>query len=141
MAYNPALYFPQSYQPQMYQPGQSFNFPQMQIPAQSTPAQMMTPPTIHAEIIQVDNELAASQYPVGAGTSQMMMAKDDSGIYVKTATPNGFTLDVFEKREKPQESVFNPADYIRKDEIETLVSAILAGQTATKHGKRENDDE
>lgn len=57
MAFNP---FPVGYQP--YNPYQQYQ-PQMQQAQQQQ--QMMTPPTIHAEIVQVDGEQAAAQYPVG----------------------------------------------------------------------------
>ena len=124
--------FPVSYQPYGaygggyagYQP----TVPQMQQPQQP---QMMTPPTIRAEIVQVDGEDAANRYPVGAGASQMMIARDDSAIYVKTAAANGqgFTLDVFEKRPPaPPAPTFDPEQYVRKDELEMLVSAALAAQ-------------
>lgn len=130
MAYNPQLYMPMGYQPiqQMYQP---------QTAVQQAP-QMMTPPTIRAEIVQVDGEQTAAQYPVGVGASQMMIARDESAIYIKTATVNGFTLDVYEKRAKtPQEATFDPAIYVRRDEIESLVAAALAAQSTAQHGKRE----
>ena len=138
MAYNPALYFPQA-----YQPFPAYQQIQPQAVQTATPPQMMTPPTIHAEIVQVDGEQAAAAYPVGAGASQMMIARDESAIYVKTATANGFSLDVFEKRVKsPQNAVFDPAEYVRRDEVEKLVTGILAAQSATKRGKREevNDE-
>ena len=113
--------FPATYQP-MYQP-------QMQ-----QPQQMMTPPTIRAEIIQVDNEEAAANYPVGAGASQMMIAKDDSAIYVKSANANGYVLDVFTKRPPaPPAPKFIPEDYVRKDELEKLIAAMV---TAKKEEKK-----
>lgn len=95
-----------------------------QQPQQAAP-QMMTPPTIHAEIVQVDGEQAAAQYPVGAGASQMMMARDESAIFVKTALPNGqYTLNVFDKRPPaPEAAPFNPAEYVRLDALPALVAA------------------
>jgi len=108
--------FPATYQP-MYQP-----------------QQIMTPPTIRAEIIQVDNEEAAANYPVGAGASQMMIAKDDSAIYVKTANANGYTLDVFTKRPPaPPAPKFIPEEYVRKDELEKLLASMV---TAKKEEKK-----
>ena len=62
MPYNPALYMPQGYQPVYQQP-----MSQMQ---QIPQPQMMSPPTIRAEIVQVEGEQAAAAYPVGAGASQ-----------------------------------------------------------------------
>lgn len=102
----------------------------VQQPVQQPAPQTMTPPTIRAEIVQVDDEAAAAQYPVGAGASQMMIAKDDSAIFVKTAHANEpATLDVYLKRPPaPIKPAFDPADYIRRDEFETRLAAFLAAQ-------------
>lgn len=131
MAFNNG--FPVTY-PQMY-PG--YQMPQYQAAQQQT-AQMMTPPTIHAEIIQVDGESAAMNYPVGAGSSQMMIARDDSAIYVKTATPNGqATLDVFVKRpQKPAQAAFDPENYVTRDELEKRLQAILAQNSGHSSAKK-----
>lgn len=138
MAWNngfPATYqqtFPQGYpmtQPNPY--AQQMAQTGFQQPtAQQQPAQMMTPPTIRAEIVQVEDEKAASNFPVGAGASQMMIARDESAIFIKSAMANGqTTLDVFEKRPPaPPAPAFDPEQYVRKDELEMLVSAALAAQ-------------
>lgn len=136
MPYNPQMYMPVNYpvyqppMPQMQQMQMQQNAMQQQQMQQQP--QMMTPPTIHAEIVQVDGEQAAAQYPVGAGASQMMIARDDSAIFVKTATPNGqYTLDVFVKRPPaPVEPPFDPSAYVRRDEIDGLVASIVAAQNA-----------
>lgn len=135
MAYNPI--FPVGYQP--YTPFPQYQ-PQMQgANMSSANQQMMSPPTIHAEIVQVDGEQAAANFPVGAGASQMMMAKDESAIFVKTAGANGTTLDVFVKRPPaPPAPVFRPEEYIRKDEAEKLIQAILAAHTRS-HDKEEEE--
>lgn len=111
-------------------------------PQQTGVPSAMTPPTIHAEIIQVDGEAAAEQYPVGAGMSQMMMARDESAIFIKTATANGYTLDIFDKQPPaPQPAPFNPADYVRVDELQRIVTAevkaaISAAMQPTKQPTR-----
>lgn len=123
------------YQPFAYQ-NPYFQNPAFQQPAQPVqpvqqPAQpAMTPPTIRADIVQVDDETAAAQYPVGAGSSQMMIARDDSAIFVKTAHANEpATLDVYVKRPPaPPKPAFNPDDYLRRDEFETRLAAFLAAQ-------------
>lgn len=134
--------YPANYQPFGYQ-----NYQQMQ-GAQMSPAnqQMMTPPTIRAEIVQVDGEEAANSFPVGAGSSQMMIARDDSAIFVKTAAANGqgYTLDVFVKR--PPAPAKPPVDmgaYVTRDELPELLAAFLRGGTApaTQTAKEAADDE
>lgn len=116
--------------------GQQQPTPAAQQPAppqqQPSAATAMTPPTIHAEIVQVDGEQAAEQYPVGAGASQMMIARDDSAIFVKTALPNGqYTLDVFVKRPPaPEAAPFNPSEYVRLDALPALVAAEVQAAMA-----------
>ena len=114
--------FPVGYQP--------FQFPGYQPPQpqQQAQPQMMTPPTIRAEIVQVEGEQAAAQYPVGAGASQMMMAKDDSAIFVKTALANGqFQLDIFDKRPPaPPEPPLDLSGFVRREEVAEMITAALA---------------
>ena len=100
MAYNP--YFPQPYQPQTFAP------------------------TIRTEIIQVDNEEAAKAYPVGAGATQMMIARDDSAIYIKSALQNGqYSMEVFVKRPPaPEPEPFDPSLYVRRDELAAMLAGI-----------------
>ena len=128
MAYNN---FPVGYQPaQIFYPQQ-----QQQQPIQQT----MTPPTIHAEIIQVDSEQVAENHPMSAGTSQMMIAKDDSAIYVKTMYANGqYNMDTYVKKphttKKPE---IDMGAYVTREEFETRLEAI---QGAQKSKKKVKDD-
>lgn len=118
----------QPYQQMVQQPVQQIQQPQA-----------MTPPTIHAEIVQVDGEEAAAGYPVAAGASQMMMARDDSAIYVKTAFANGqSSLDVFVKRPPaPPAPVFDPGEYVTRDELEKRLSALLGARSGKKKEETE----
>lgn len=116
MAWNPM--FPVGYQPAQM-PGWNPGYQQAQ--------QMMTPPTIRAEIIQVDGEEQAANYPVGAGASQMMIARDDSAIFVKTAGPNGATLDVFVKR--PPAAPAPAPEYMTRADVEAMIAAALPRRT------------
>ena len=89
---------------------------------------VMSPPTIRAEIVQVENEQAAANYPVGTGMSQMMIARDDSAIFVKSVSPNGATMDVYIRRPPaPPEPKFVPGEYVRKDEIAALIAEAMKG--------------
>lgn len=90
------------------------------------PAQGMSPPTIHADIVQVSGEQEALNYPVAAGMTQMMIDRDDSAIYIKSAYANGQpTLEVYRKEEKTE----TPAqDYVTKEEL----AAMLAGMKEEK---------
>ena len=116
MAFNNG--FPMTYSP-YYPYQQTMN----QQPAQP---QTFTPPTIHAEIVQVDGEQAAANYPVGVGSSQMMIAKDDSAIFIKTASANGqVSMDVFIKRPpSPPKPDFNPDNFVTWDKLEERLASI-----------------
>lgn len=103
MVYNP--YFPQNYQP---------------------PYQQTFAPTIRTEIVQVDNEEAAKAYPVGAGATQMMISRDDSAIYIKSALQNGqYSMEVYVKRPPaPAPEPFDASLYVRKDELAAMLAGI-----------------
>lgn len=133
--------FPINY-PQYYP--QQFQYPQQNMQAQnlqqnlSQPnlgtTQMLTPPTIHAEIVQINGKDDAVNFPVGTGQSQMMMTKDDSAIFIKTAYANGqSTLIKYEREEaKPQEA--QKVDYVTREEFERRIAEIM------KSGKEEKDE-
>lgn len=119
MAYNNG--FPMSYQ--QYYPQQQVGFQQpMNIPQQAQ-QQMMTPPTIHAEIVQVGNKSEAINFPVGAGQAQMMMAKDDSAIFIKTAFANGQSNIVEYVRKAPDPETPS-ADYVTREEFERRLAEL-----------------
>ena len=135
MAYNNG--FPMGYQPaQFYYPQQNNPYYQPQVQAQAQaqvqPQQAMTPPTIHAEIIQVDGEQSAADYPLSAGSSQMMIAKDDSAIFVKTMYANGqYNLDVFAKRPNAsKKKELDPDIYITREEFESRLKSIVGAVKA-----------
>lgn len=112
--------FPATYQ-QMY----PYPFPQqmMQQPVQQPSGRMV-------EIVPTDSEDAATNFPVAVGTTQMLMARDDSFIAVKTNGVNGqSSLIFYDKRPPaPPAPVFDPTAYIRRDEIKDVVAAVLAAQ-------------
>lgn len=128
--------FPMGYQP--YQMPY-YNQPQFQQQSQQ-PAAPMTPPTIRAEIVQVDDEQAANSYPVAVDTPQMMISKDDKYIFVKTSYANGqYQLDVYEKRPpKAQKTAPDLSAYVTREELEKRLESLTGG-----HGgpHREESDE
>ena len=137
--------FPATYQ-QMYptpyqQPQMPVYAPQMpqagtQMPPanQPQPAQMLTPPTIRAEIIQIEDEAAVDKFPLGAGQSQMFITRAEDKIIIKTMGANGpMPLDVYEKRPPaPPQPVFDPGEYVRKDELEGRLNAFLEAYRTTQ---------
>ena len=131
--------FPATYQ-QMYPQYQAPMYQTQPIQMPQTPVQ---PNSRMVEVIPVDNEKAAAEFPVGVGATQMMIAKDDSFIAFKTVLVNGQTdFSVYDKRPPaPPMPVFDPNEYVRRDEVETLISAALAAQSMTKRVKKEADAE
>lgn len=120
----------QPYQDPAYMRAYSQHNPQQtQQPAQG---QMMTPPTIRAEIVQVDTLDAIDRFPMAAGTSQMFMTKDEQNIVVRSMYANGQHSDeIYDKRPPaPPAPTLNPADYVRKDELQALIADALQAHTA-----------
>ena len=120
---------------------------------QQQPAQMMTPPTIRAEIIQVDDdgwENYVDRFPVAGGASQMFMTRSEGKIIIKSAGQTGtLPLTIYDKRPpEPPAPAFDPAEYVRRDEadklimerVETLVSAALTAQKAPQRKKAQEDE-
>ena len=129
--------YPQYYPQQFQYPQQNMqpqNVQQQNLPQQNLgAAQMMTPPTIHAEIVQINGKDEAVNFPVGTGQSQMMMTKDDSAIFIKTAYANGqSTLIKYTKEEvKPQETT--NADYVTREEFENRIAEIMKSRKAEEN--------
>ncbi len=132
--------FPATYQP--------FGMPQYQTPIYQ-PQQMQAATPVQAnsrmvEIVPVDSEEAAAGWPVGVGGTQAMIARDDSFVAFKSVSVNGQTeLSFYDRRPPaPPEPAFDPKVYVRRDEVETLISAALASHAAPKRGgKKEADEE
>lgn len=139
MAYN--NYFPTTYQPmypQMQQQAMQYQQMPMQNNTQSQ-QQMMTPPTIHAEIVQVGSKQEALNFPVGAGQAQMMIEKDDSAIYIKSAFPNGQST-LIEYQRKANEPETPNTDFITREEFEQRLSELAKPKTVRAERKiKENE--
>lgn len=105
----------------MYNNGFPVTYPQLQWPYQQQAPQAMTRPTIHADIVQVADENEAWDYQVAAGGSQMMMARDESAIFIKSAYPNSEpTLDIYTKQSRKEKN----SEYVTREELQELIAAI-----------------
>lgn len=112
-------------------------------PAQGQQNQQgLTPPTIRAEIVQVDSMDAIDRFPMAAGTSQMFMTKDEANIVVRSMYANGqHSDDIYDKRPPaPPAPTLNPADYVRKDELEALIADALQAQTAPRKAATKKEE-
>ena len=122
----------QTYSPQQY----TYTQPNVQNGQQ---AQQMTPPTIRAEIIQVENRQIVENYPVAAGCTQMFMSKDDKFIFIKTAFPNApYELVEYEKKTKSEpvaqnQNTIDTDKFVTRDEFESRITEIMNKQKSYKH--------
>ena len=102
-------------QPVYQQPGQ---------PAQVPANPQMTKPTVHADIIQIENEAAGEQEPVDAGTSQMMITKDETAILVKSVLANGeTTMEIYRKIQKAPKPA--EPEYVTRAEFEQRIAEMV----------------
>ena len=132
MAYNPQLYYPQNYQPYQYQPQMPMQTQQIQAPAPQMQTRII-------EVVPVDTEEAAESFPVAVGATQVMFAKDDSFVAVKTVGVNGLTeFNVFSKRPKPvKKETLDLSDYVTKEELNERLRAL---QSLTRDDRKEDEE-
>ena len=106
------------------------------------PAQMMTLPTIDAKIMQVDNVDAIDRVTITPGAPQMFWTKDEQTIVVRTVYANNQHSDRVWKEQPPEPpaTTLNPADYVRKDELQALIAEALQARTAPRKATK-NDEE
>lgn len=134
--------FPVGYQPYtggyqyQYQPQQipmnGWNMQANQMPQQSAPVQQDMTPVIHMDIKQVENVEAISKNPPATGTTGAYMTKDEKTIVFRSVYANGeYTDKVYEERPpEPPAPAFDPTEYMRKDEFDERVNAIVTAQVA-----------
>lgn len=122
----PYGFYPPAYQPTMngYQaPVPQAVYQQQGQPVQAPGSPQMTKPTVHADIIQIENEAAGENEPVDAGTSQMMITKDESVIMVKSVLANGeTTMEIYRKQPKAKKPP--EPEYVTREEFDRWVTAI-----------------
>ena len=91
------------------------------------------PNTRTVEVESAENIRAAQETPVGAGQTKMFIGKDDSFILVKAVSMTGqVAMDIYDKRPpEPPAPVLNPEEFVRKDELSTLIAEIVGQQKRT----------
>ena len=121
----------------MYNNGFPVTYPQLTFPYQQTQqVQGMTRPTIHADIIQIETEQDGWNQTVAAGTSQMMITRDESTILIKSAyTDKQPTMDIY--RKEAQKAIPSPADYVTKEELAAALEAIKSTRKTAKEAPAE----
>ena len=119
--------------------GQHPNMSPTQMSGTNQPAQDMTP-TIRTEIKQVDSIDAISRTPPAPGTTGAYMTKDEQTIIFRSMYANGEYKDrIYDQRPPaPPAPKFDPALYVRKDEIASLVDEALAVRIAAAQQKQQS---
>lgn len=140
-------YFPASYQPfypQQFQYQQQMQQAQQQAqavqpqqqPVQQQPQQMFTPPMIHAEIVQVASRGEVDSFPVGVGQSQMMILKDESAIFIKSAFANGQST-IEEYVRKPKTATPTADGFITREEFEQRLAELTVAKKVAPAQRKE----
>lgn len=107
----------------------------------------MSAPTVHADILQVKDEEEGRKTPVDVGTSKMMITKDESEIFVKSAFANGeYDFIVYlrqpKKNPEPEKPAIDLSDYLTKEEFEKRIAALtFQSAPAKKTARKEAGDE
>lgn len=133
--------FPVGYQPYnggyqyQYQqvPVNNWNMPSGQMTQQNPLVQQDMTPVIHMDIKQVESIEAISKNPPATGTTGAYMTKDEKTIVFRSMYANGeYTDKIYEEQPPaPPAPVFDPKEYVRRDELDERVSAIVANQMAS----------
>lgn len=112
--------------------GLPYAYPQTGTPGLPVPQAYGTAPAqeVRMEIAPVATVEDVDRLYVAAGQSKLAMAQDDSFVAVKTVDLAGrASVTVFDRRPPaPATPEFNPGEYVRRDEIKSLVEAALAAR-------------
>lgn len=117
MAYNPALYYPQTYQPVV-----------QQYAAYPQAVQAQPPAARVVEVIPVDSEQIAVDFPVSVGATVEFVAKDDSFVAFKSVEMNGqSSFTIYDKRPPaPPAPQFDPGAYVTWEALDKRLAALQA---------------
>lgn len=129
--------FPVTYQ-QMYPAYGPFQSPQP-IPQ---PAPQHQQQSRMVEVIPVANESAVVDFPVPVGMTQEFVAQDDSFVAFKSNGVNGQSDIVYYDRRPPAPPApaFDPSAFVRKDEIDDMIAAAIAAQSAPKRATKKEGE-
>lgn len=107
--------------------------PGAQMPSANQPAQQDMTPTIRTDIKQVESVEAISKCPPAPGTTGAYMTKDEKIIVFRSMYANGEYSDkIYDERPPaPPAPKFDPADYVKRDEINQIVKDALAAYVAS----------
>ena len=110
--------------------GQPVQQQQAQMSGANHPMQPDMTPTIRTDIKQVESIEAIKRNPPAPGTTGAYMTKDEKTIVFRSMYANGEYSDkIYDERPPaPPEPKFDPTEYVRRDEIKSLVDGILSAR-------------
>ena len=110
---NPQYFYPATYQnPYMYYQSVQPTQPVIQ---QNVQQQNMMP-TIQTSIIQVESADDVDKFQIANGQSQMFISKDDTKIFVKSATANGSSVETYIKQPAKK-----APEYVTREQLEDML--------------------
>lgn len=98
----------------------------IQAPAQPGTGSVIHP-VIHTDIAQVADRADAEAYPVGPGATQIMITKDDKEIYIKSATPDGYRMDIYVRQAPKISTQPDMSQYVTRDELAEMIRDLKGG--------------
>ncbi|MBO7669841.1 MAG: hypothetical protein J6S60_04550 [Oscillospiraceae bacterium] len=109
-------------------------YPYFQQPYQMYPQPVQPQASRAVEVFQVESEQAVLLFPVSNGATQMLLDRNDSFIAVKSAALDGTVSVTYYDRRPPAPAAapFDPAQYVTRDELPTLLADALAEQKGKK---------
>lgn len=111
------------------------------------PVQTQTQAPHNNGFVWVQGIEAAKAYPVAAGNQILLMDSENPVLYMKSTDVSGrpLPMEVYDlvKREVPQEnsSASDLSEYVRKDELKSLMSSMLSEMRPRKQNKPKKEEE
>lgn len=91
-----------------------------------TPAQVMTPPTIRCEIIQITDPAEVDRYQMQPGATQIFVTRAEDLFIVREQGQAGYSIKRYplEPPEPPKPPI-NPGDYLTREEFDAFRAQIM----------------
>ena len=101
-------------------------------PAYAPTPQPVTPPTIHADLVQIGDMSETDAYQARAGAPLGFITRDENKIVFKTVGKDGAQmLDVYVRQPpEPAKPAFDPSDFVHKADFERMVEEVIMNRAA-----------
>lgn len=114
-----------------------YQYPQLQQPLTVQPTQPVqtVQPLQNQVLAWVQSEEEAQKYPLSAGQSIFLMNQNENYLYAKSVDQLGKTVFIKKKltdESEPKDNQIDLSGYIRRDELDTLISGIIQREVEKK---------